>query len=282
MKRGWLFNLALLAAVAALAWLMHGRPSRDAPTQPLSTLKPAQVNQIGLLRPGQPDLRLELRAGQWWITAPVQARADEFQVLRMLTVLEARPAAQFPATDTARFDLQMPVAQLVVDGSTYAFGGINTVTREQYVLHNDTVYAVELRHGAGLPADAYALIRRALLGETENPVAVELPDFSVRLDAGRWVMTPPGASPGQEDLQRYVDLWRQAFAAKAQPHDGHPSLAQVRMTLADGTALELGILQRDPLTLWRRDSNLQFQFSAAAGRALLARPISEKIINKIK
>ncbi len=272
MRRGWLLNLTLLAAVAALAWLMHSTPARDAPAPPLSTQKPAQVRQIELLRPGQPDLRLERRVGQWWITAPWQARADEFQVLRMLTVLEAQPAAQFPATDTTRFDLQMPVAQLVIDGSSYAFGGINTVTREQYVLHDDAVYAVELRHGAGLPANAHALIRRVLLGENESPVAIELPDFSIRLDAGRWVMTPPGANLGQEDLQRYVDLWRQASAANAQPYDGRLPLAQVRMTLADGALLELGILQREPLTLLRRDSNLQFQFLAAAGKTLLARP----------
>lgn len=273
MKRGWLLNIALFAAVAALGIFVWLNPSREEQAkQPLSTLQPAQARRITLERPAQPAVTLERRDAQWQITAPLKARADEFQVLRMLTILEAQPTLQMPATDLERFDLQSPAALLTIDGVEYAFGGINTVTREQYVQRGDTVYAVALRHGAGLPANALALVRRVLLAEQEQPVAISLPEFSLSQKEGRWTLTPP-ADTSQDDLQRYVDQWRHASAAQAEPYDQRPPLAEIRITLRDGTVLEFGVLQREPqLVLWRRDTGLQYLFLEAAGRALLSRP----------
>ena len=273
MKRGWLLNVMLLAAVVALAFFVWLTPSRDEQAkQPLSTLQSAQARHITLTRPGQPAITLERRDAQWQITAPLNARADEFQVLRLLTILEAQPSAQLPATDLARFDLDPPAAQLTIDAVDYAFGSINTVTREQYVMRGDTVYVVALRHGAALPANALALLRRVLLSEQEQPVAIALPEFSLRQNDGRWTLTPP-ADTSQDDLQRYVDQWRHASAAQAEPYDQRPPLAEIRMTLRDGAVLNLGVLQREPqLVLWRRDTGLQYLFLEAAAQALLTKP----------
>ncbi|RPJ48627.1 MAG: DUF4340 domain-containing protein [Betaproteobacteria bacterium] len=276
MRRGWLLNLALLAAVAALAWFAWRTPSRDeVAKQTLSALRSAEIRRITLARPGQPVIELERRGTQWLITVPVRARADDFQVLRMLTVLEARPTAQLPATDLQRFDLQSPAAQLTIDGVDYAFGAVNAVTREQYVMRGDRVYAVELRHGAGLPADAGALIRRVLLAENEQPVDITLPQFNLRQAGGKWTIAPAAGDPVQDDLQRYVDQWRHASATKAEPYDGRPALTEIRMTLRDGAVVEFGVLEHEPqLVLWRRDNGLQYWFSAATGRALLTAPAS--------
>lgn len=274
MKRGWLLNLVLLAAVAVLGWLAWTTPSRDeVARQTLTSLKPAQVRHVMLQRPKHTDLQLERSGEHWVLTAPVRARADDFQVLRMLTILEALPTARLPAINLERFDLQSPAAILTVDQLKFVFGGINAVTREQYVQHDDTVYAVELRHGAGLPANAGALIRRVLLAEKEQPVAITLPEFSVRKTDGKWAIAPPAADAGQDELQRYVDLWRYATAATAEAYDGRKPLGEIRIALAEGTTLELGILQREPqLVLWRRDIDLQYLFATAAGRTLLRNP----------
>lgn len=280
MMRGWLPHLLLLAAAAglgALAWLA---PSRDDQAQALSAAKPAQAQRVTLVRPGQPAIELERRETQWLLTAPLRARADEFQVMRMLSLLETKPVAQFPATDLERFDLQAPAARLTVDGVDYAFGGINTVTREQYVMRGDTVYVVPLRHGAALPNDAVALVRRVLLQEHEIPVAILLPQFSVRQSGGRWTLTPPDEAAGADELQAFVDRWRQASAARAEPHDGRKPLAEVRIELREGAPLVFSVLQREPnLVLWRQDDGLQYTFLAGAGQALLTppgRPVSVK------
>lgn len=291
MKRGWLLNLGLLAVVAALGWLAWQMPSRDEiANRTLSTLKPAQINHIVLARPGKPVIKLERDHLQWRITAPLRARADEFQVLRMLTILEAKPSVQLPATDLARFDLQSPVARLTLDDVEYAYGGINPVTSEQYVQRGDTVYAIALRHGAALPADTESLIRRALLGENEQPVAITLTEFSLRQIDGKWTITPPASDTSQDDLQGYVDRWRHASATRVQAHDGRQPLSVIRMTLRDGNTVELGVLQREPeLVLWRRDVDLQYHFPTIAAHVLLKNPAAadaasaqNKNINKIK
>lgn len=281
MKRGWLLNLIMLAAVAMMAWLAWRTPSREeAAREFLSTVKPAAVSRISLTRHNQPPVKLERKGEHWWITEPLNARADEFQVLRMLTILEAQPTARLPATDRARFELEQPAAVLDIDGVQYAYGAINTVTREQYVQHGDTIHAVELRHGAGLPANAVALIRRALLSETEQPVTIELPEFTVSNNTGQWKLSPASADIGPDELQRYVDHWRVASAASAEPYDNRPVRADIRITLSNGKTVVFGVLQREPqLVLWRQDNGLQYAFLGVAGRALLtnpAKPVPEK------
>lgn len=274
MKRGWLLNAFLLAVVAALAWLAWHTPSRDETArEPLSAVRPAAVSLIVLTRQNQPPVRIERRAEQWWMSSPLQARADEFQVMRLLTILDAQPTARMPAGDSSRFELDPPSAILDIDGVQYAFGGINTVTREQYVQRGDTVYAVELRHGAALPAQPEALIRRALLNENEVPVAITLPAFSVRKTDGRWKLTPPSEQAGADELQGYVDQWRQASATAVARHDHKPPLSDIEIEFSGETRLKLGLVQREPqLILWRRDNGLQYVFPAVAGRALLEAP----------
>lgn len=274
MKRGWLINIALLAAVALLTWLAWRAPSNDeAARTPLSAVKPASVSHITLTRPARPTITIERRGEHWWLTAPFKARADEFQILRMLTILEAQPTAQLPATDRTRFELTPPSAVLDIDGVQYAFGGINAVTREQYVLRGDVVHAVEMRHGAALPLNATALVRRALLAENEQPVAVAMPDFTVSKNNGQWVLSPPAEAAGADELQRYIDQWRMASAATAEPYDKRPPLSDVTITLNDGSTLVIGVLRRQPqLVLWRRDNGLQYTFLAGAARSLLNRP----------
>lgn len=282
MKRGWLLNIALLVAAAVLGWLAWRTPARDeVAQQKLSVQTPAAARKITLTRPGKPEIVLEKSGTQWQLTAPLRARADEFQVLRILTILEARPTAHFSASGLARFDLETPVARLRIDGEDYAYGGINAVTRDQYVLRGDTVYTVELRHGAALPADATALIRRALLGETEHPTAITLPQFSLTQFGGKWTLSPVQTDVSQDDLQRYVDRWRQASAAHAMPYAGGKSLMDIRITLADGAVLDISVVQREPqLVLWRHDTGLQYAFLAAAGQALLAHPAKLPAIEK--
>ena len=279
MKRGWLLNLAMLTAVAALTLFAWRTPSREeAARESLSAVKPAAVSSVLLTRHGQPPVKLERRGDHWWITAPLNARADEFQVLRMLTILEAQPTARLPAVDRARFELDRPTAVLEIDGVQYAFGAINTVTGEQYVQRGDTIHAVELRHGAGLPANALALIRRALLSETEQPVTIALPEFTVGKSTGHWKLTPASAEIGADELQRYADHWRVASAASAEPYDNRPVRADLHITLSDGKTVSFGVLQREPqLVLWRRDNGMQYTFLGVAGRVLLTNPATSEM-----
>ena len=84
--------------------------------------------------------------------------------------------------------------------------------------------------------------------------AVTLPAFSVRNTDGRWILTPASENAGADELQHYVDQWRQASAATVGPYDSKPPLSDIDIEFTDKTTLKLGLLQREPqLILWRRD-----------------------------
>lgn len=274
MTRSWLLNAALLAVVAALAAFIYLKPKHDeSGTFPLSTLKADKITQLRLERAARPPVVLEKTGGQWLITAPIAARADPLQVQRLLAIVDARTSSRIAATDLARFDLDRPVARLTVDSQTFSFGTINTVAREQYVLTGNTVYPVELRYGAALPADVTQLISKQLFADGEVPVVFEFSDFAVRTADGKWTVTPAPADLSQDDINRWVDDWRLASALRVEPHGKGKAMGKIKVEFKDGRKLTLGIMQREPeLVLLRPDQNLQYSFFAQTAKRLLSPP----------
>ena len=273
MKQSWQLNLALLAAVVALGWWAYFKPAAETAALRLSALQAAAAGSIRIERGGQPVVALQKKNAMWWIVEPFSAPAEPLQVERLLAVAQAEASARLAADDLARFDLDRPLATLVIDGQSFGFGGVSTTTREQYVLTQGAVYTVELRYGAALPADAAPLIRRGLFSDGEVPVQFEFADFTLHNRDGKWVLAPQSANLGADDIARWVDQWRQASALRVAVYDQRKPADEIRISLKDGTQLALGILQREPeLILLRPDLNLQYTFISATARRLLAPP----------
>lgn len=274
MKKSWWVNAVLLIAVVALGWFVYLKPRSDEPVSyPVSALKAAEAGKIRIERAGHTPVVLEKKDGLWFITAPITAPAEPFQVQRLLAILDARAASRFTATDLARFDLDRPAARLTIDTQTFSFGTVSTLTREQYVLTGETVYALELRYGAALPADYMQLIRRQLFSAGEEPVSFEFSDFTVRSVDGKWTVTPAPADLSQDDINRWVDDWRLASALRAEPHVKGKPMGEIKVEFKDGGKLILNIMQREPeLVLLRPDQNLQYSFFAQVAKRLLSPP----------
>lgn len=274
MQRNWIALAVLLTIVAALGALAYFKP-RGAGTggHALSTLRPADAMSIRIERGEEPVIALEKREGRWRISAPLAADADDFHVQRVLAILEARPANRLAAVDLARFELAQPRAKLTIDGQSIAFGAINAVTREQYVLAGDAVYSVVLNYGAALPADVSKLIAKQPIGEHEVPVRLAFGKFLLEKHAGAWRLSPSTGDAAQDDLNRWVDAWRHAYALRAEPYDGRTPQEEIAIELSGGEKLTLGILQQEPeIILARPDRKLQYVFSAEAGKRLLTPP----------
>lgn len=140
--RSWLYLAALAAVVAALsAWVYYKPDARTSETYALSQLKAGEVKRIRLERaaaaeasapadaPATP-IELERRGDVWHITVPFSARAEGFQVERLLGVLDARSAERFAAAGLDRYGLVQPQSTVTLDTQTFAFGAVNTATRE--------------------------------------------------------------------------------------------------------------------------------------------------------
>jgi hypothetical protein len=274
----WL-NALLLVVVAALGALVYLKPGGDAPVEhSLSQLKPSDVKSIRIERRGAAAIALEKKAGGWVITAPLAARADELRVQRLIEIVEAKSAHRMAAGGLERFELEQPAARVTLAGQTFSFGMVNALTREQYVMAGDAVYAVNPRYGTALPADPFDLASRQLLGAGETPLRIELKEFTVEQRDGKWTLTPAHAGElSQDDLVRWVDGWRLASAIQVGPYVGGKPRPDIKIQLKNGGSFTLGILASGAnLVLTRPDEKLQYYFRIDSAKQLLTRPAPER------
>lgn len=283
MRKNWITLGAMFACVAALGlfvWLAP--PKSHSNTIAVATIKPADARALRLQFRGKLVAVLEKRGADWFLIDPIKAPADSFQVLRVLAVLDARSTAQYPTADAAKFDLDPPQTELVIDGQRFGFGAINTVTREQYLLAQNQIHAVETRLAAAIPTNASALIRRSVFATGETPVRFEFGAFTVSHDGGKWITTPQTKKAvnnegdiSQDDYNRWAAQWREGSALRAAIVDAASDKAarEIFVTLKDGKKITLGIVQEQPeLVVRRADLGLQFTFTGDIGRQMMMSP----------
>jgi hypothetical protein len=99
MKRKHL-NLALAAAVLVLAAATYfSREQPEPPPPPLTALKADDINRILVRHAGRDDIRLEKRGATWWLTAPVEARAERIEVGALLELAGRASQRRYPAAE---------------------------------------------------------------------------------------------------------------------------------------------------------------------------------------
>jgi uncharacterized protein DUF4340 len=270
----WL-NALLLLLVAALGAFVYLKPSVDSRNEnALSKLKVSEANTIRIERPGATAISLEKKSAGWRVTAPLSARADETRVQRLLSIVEAKSAVRMPATELARFELDPPSVSLTIGTQAFSFGMVNSLTREQYVMTGDAVFAVNPRFGAALPATSVEVASKQLFGPDEIPVRIALKDFSLEQRDGKWTLSPaPSDVPSQDDYARWADGWRFASAIRVEPYVGGKPRQDVEVRLKSGVAITLGILASGAsLVLTRPDEKLQYYFNIETAKRLLSPP----------
>jgi len=275
LKRGLLVNILLAVLVAGLgAWMMWKPGEKLEPTRALTTKKPSDVKRVSIERKGLAPFVLENHDGHWVQTAPFRARTDSSKVPRLLDLLGARAKTTYPATDLARFELDQPFARVTVDDQVFAFGMVNAITNEQYVLTGDTVYLVSPIHGFALPTQADSLASHMLLADDEIPRAFVLSGAKLEIQDGKWVRTPipaDAAKLSQDDYVRWVDSWRYASSLATNLPAGKPSAESLLISLQNGRSIDIRVQTRTPdVRLLRMDENMEYVFSADTGANLLA------------
>ena len=272
----WL-NAALAVIVVALGAFFYFRPAQDAAIEyPLSALKPQEATSLRIERAGAAPILLDKKQDAWFISAPFAARADASRVQQLLAIVEARAAHRLPAGDRGHFGLEPPQARIIVDGQPFSFGMVSDITREQYVMSGDAVYAVHARYGAALPESAIQMASRQLFGADEAPARIAHRDFAVEQRDGKRTLAPGTGDLSQDDFIRWVDEWRLAAALRVEPHVKGIPLSEVQVQLKSGGKFTLSVLAREPeLVLARSDEKLQYRFRAELAKRLLSPPVSK-------
>ena len=137
---------------------------------------------------------LEKRGETWFLTAPIEARADQTQVQRMLDLLSAASKEKLAATDLKRFDLDPPALErhhrrpdVRLRHHQPAHPGAVRRHRRQRV--SGVAYYASL-----VPRAADRLLTHSLFNQGEKPVGFTFKIFSVEQKDGKWTLRPAAAA----------------------------------------------------------------------------------------
>ena len=274
MKNRLILNAVLLLAIIGLGAFLYFKPKQEEPRpaeHKLSELKPEDIKRVEVrLRQGVPVV-LEREGEQWFVTAPFRARADNFEARRLADLVRAVSIEKLPATDLARFELDPPMATVVLDQQVFEFGTLNRMLKMQYVKTGDAVYMVNPQYAQAIPPQPERMADNRLWTAAEAEiVSVELPGLKVAQVDGTWTVTPkPPITPSQDELLRFIDEWRLSSGTLTQPARLKPGQPRAIIRSKDGKSVAVAVGARDPeFIIIREDEGLQYHLSRETARRM--------------
>jgi hypothetical protein len=268
-----LLNLGLAVLVLALVLVIWLDPGREGEAPRLTGLAAGAVTRIVIRHGGDDEIRIERGNGQWRMSAPLQAAANEFRIEPLLRVVEATSHARFEAVagELSRYGLDPPRAVLRADDVEIAFGDTEPIDHRRYMRVGATVHLVEDHYLHRLQAGYPAFVSNRLLPDGGRPVRVELPQFTIAQDAlGRWTIEPERDVP-IDALDRLVDAWAEARAIIVDRYHGDVAQGTVRVTLeGEVQALEFLVMESEvDLVLALPGSGLVYHLGSEQGARMM-------------
>jgi hypothetical protein len=290
MKSRWLLNLALLLVVAGVALFLYFAPKQKAAEKTaltVSQVSPSVISKISIEFPAKNPILFEKRDGHWNLTQPYPARAGQFPIDRVLSVLAADSVDKFDAADPARFGLDNPSLRLKLDAEEIAFGTFNPVNGQQYIGYKNSVYLISSGYSESASIQLVEFLDKSLLGPAEKIAGF---DFSrleqweevggLRLDQenGTWKASLAGAKPSQDGINQWYDeFWRHLSATSVEPYKVNPKATypSFEIKLANGKTIHVDKQQESPeMILARPDEGLLYRLPQDVGFSLLNPPVN--------
>lgn len=277
LKNRWLVNLALIALVMVLAIAVYfKRAEENHQRGPLLTqLEPTTITRVRVERPGREAIVLDKSGHTWRLTAPVAARANQFNVEQLLDLAQVQTELSIDSdeNDLKRYELDEPKARVWLGDAEIDFGTMHPFENLHYVRHNEEIYLIPSRHFAPVSYPYSNFIDTRLIEEGRKPIAIKLRDFSVVLKDGAWRRTPEIKDLSEDRINGFVEEWRHASALSVERYSGKPPVERVQLTFSErekNEILTFGVLAHKPdFILFRMDEGLQYHFPEEIGRRLL-------------
>jgi len=269
MKPKLLLNLILLVILAALGIVAFFEPGKEEPkTVYLTDIDTESLDRFELRN--TETLVFEKQDGQWKLTAPFPAPANEIRVRQLLNIAKAESRARYPLKpeDLPKFELGKPKAVLKLGQTDLVFGGSEPIDMLRYVQIGDTLHLVADDFFHHLIAKATDYVDKKLLPEDTQIKDLSLPGLKASLgDKGQWNLEPPGDAAAMAEL---ANAWQSARAIEVTRHGQPVSGDAIHIGLGENRSVEYVILQREPdLLLVRPDWKLEYLVPGEAGKRLL-------------
>ena len=155
MRRRSLLNLGLsLLVLGLILWVWWLQPLA---LPPLTPLQPQQIERIRISDSAGRDIRLEKRAGHWWLE---QAPANAGRIEQLLGISTTPSLRRFPIPQRrlAEFGLAPPTLRLWLNDLELDFGTTDPINGWRYVLTGGQIHLIGdgFQHHLIAPASSFA------------------------------------------------------------------------------------------------------------------------------
>ncbi len=286
MKSSYLTNLVLLAIVIALLWLSQREQPAEQQTSTISSLAPEAIELIQIARDGKVNLRLERQQNHWILSEPFNARANPTRINLLLSLLKAPVHGEFQPMDQSaldQFGLSNPDVILSMNNEQFAFGGVESLSENRYVLHQGMIFLVQDDVTPLLTASAGSFVDNRLIPENTQLTRLTLPvaegdsrKVSFSLQDGEW--RSDNSELATDAIKTLADSWQHAYAMQVR------YLPDAQLSANSEPQIELWLAdQAEPIKLLMRQSGqslllinpalrLQYDFPMAMQSQLLPSP----------
>ncbi len=264
--------ILFLVAIALTVFLIStGKDNEAVPDVTLTTIEPASVTSIKIIRSKNDEIVFNRVGGQWMMQEPYHLPANKFRIDTMLKMLAAHSYTQFGAKDVelARFLLETPEISIQFNDDRIDFGDTSPLGEQRYVLFDNTVHLINDSLYEQLQSPATFFISPRLLPPDADIISIQLPEHQLRKTADKWIIEP-AENISADKIIELVSAWKSVEAITVRIFEAKEIPGTIRIELAQGDPIEFAMVSAPPqLALARPELNIQYHISSYDAEQLL-------------
>ena len=254
----------------------------------ISTFNLSDFDSIKIDFPSRASVILKKSSESWDMIEPVKARADQFSVQKIISIVATSSSEKLPSNDLAKYGLDKPTMKLKLvhkgQEEEFIFGTYNSVTEDQYLLYKENVYLISGSYSEAAATQPIELIDKLPLTKSEE---IKYFDFSrleqwqskrlkVTRNNNEWSANE-GSQFKQNEMAEWFDMtWvkNPAKSVEKSSIDLRVPYKSFDIHTIDGKKITFLRLQESPETkLYRVDEGLLYNFGSDIGFTMMNPPI---------
>ncbi len=265
LTRRWIINYLLIALIVIFYFggNRYWTDSRNAPGNPISRLKPAEIMTVDFEFDGS-HFVLSKSSDQWQLEMPVQWPANNIAVERIVAIVasETETSISVDGIDLTALGLLEPKLTLRLNDMPVLFGTTNNIGERRYILIGSTIFLLADVHLPFMLQGVSGLIDKRLLPRSISLQALDLAGVELIKSEAAW-NSSNNREISTDQAIRLVSNWQTVEAGIIRQFDqSAPVRQKIVATLNDGSSIEFLLMALEPeLVIARPDLDLQYHFA---------------------
>ena len=296
MKSRWLINIGLLLIVLVTSfysWTIFKKEPVESLRFELTKFKLSDFKELKIDFPSKISTHFKIIDNNWRMISPHNARADEFYVYRILSLVAASSLEKLKTDDLSKYGLDQPNLKITFLGDgleeQFLFGTYNPINEDQYVLYKDNVYLISGGYSETSSFMPVELIDKNPIAKFDKIKSFDLSrleqwqDSNLRLnytDNNIWSVKSKNLSIIQADVNEWFEMtWKNIPAKSVEPYKMNERLGykSFDIVLNNNQKLTFYRIQESPeLLLFRKDEGLLYHFPSDLGFTMLNPHVQQK------